>query len=64
MLICHRLCIEIALAGKANQFALRRVGKAAACPPSRSALDDRWWARRQRSFAHPTDSHSQSAHRL
>jgi hypothetical protein len=27
MLICRRLCIEIALAGKANQFALRRVAK-------------------------------------
>jgi hypothetical protein len=31
-----------------------RVGKAQACPPLRLG-PMRWWARRQRAFAHPTD---------
>src|SRR5205823_1597990 len=30
-------------------------GQSEACPPSGDTLDDRWWARRYRAFAYPTN---------
>src|SRR5437867_8952226 len=53
--VCRRPAREIAVARYANQFAaeLRRVGKAQACPPSRRAFDDPWWARRKCAFCPP-----------
>src|SRR5258707_3279648 len=39
---------EVALAHEANQSAVRRVGKAQACPPSSRTIGDRWLAREAR----------------
>src|SRR5205814_5433417 len=38
--------------GKATTSAVAQRAKAEACPPPQ-----RWWARRKRSFAHPTNRH-------
>jgi len=40
VLICRRSCTESALARQANQPAVRRVGKAQACPPLPSTVPD------------------------
>src|SRR6185295_14534096 len=41
---------------RAKQISSQCVGgQSEACPPSRSEIGDGWWARRFRSFTHPTD---------